>query len=272
MRNLAYILSILTFCTYHSHYTHAALPCLPYFADVLRQDAIKRIDGLTKTQGDIVLFAGDSLTQMWTDDVFGGFAVAPKCGISTNSGVVDFTGMPGVKVNLGLSGIRTCSWLSEYQSYFSKKLGPFASRVKAVVINLGTNDVIQLSKTTQSPKDEVKWIRQLIDEMTVQFPNAHFLVHNISPCLNSACGSAARVSEYNLAVYALNGYKNTVAQLIPLKSSDMTIDQIHLNSCGYRKVAHNIRFWVSYWTAGTYTYPASIPNCMTFAPVHPCDL
>lgn len=268
---------MIPFLLIFSSIANAALPCTPYFADTFRQAAINRINDISKTNGDVVLFVGDSTTQMWSDDVFSGFSVPPVCGSIKNSGLVDWTQIPAVKVNLGLSGIRTCSWLYEYQNYFKSKLAPFAQRVKAVVINLGTNDVIQLATNpSQLPKSEVKFIQQMLDEMILQFPNAKYLIHNISPCLNAACGNAVlrsnRVSEFNFSLYALNGYRGkTVFVQVPLKESDLTMDKIHFNSCGYRKIGQAVRFYLGQWLSN-YTYPTSLPLCAVTTPTHPCDL
>lgn len=255
--------------------SHAALPCVGYFNAAYRDANLSRIDGLKNTQGDVILFVGDSLTQMWTDSTSD--LTKPQCGSATNSGLVDWTNIPGVKVNLGLYGITACSYLSEYQSSIASRLKPFASRVKAVVINLGTNDIIQAGKNpSANPSTQVQFIKQMIVEMSAQMPQAHFLIHNVSPCLNAACGEAtsraARVAAFNAEIQkSVSGVKNTVVQNIPIKPSDLTLDQIHFNACGYRKIAHNIKFWASSWMPG-YTYPTFIPNCYAYSPTHPCDL
>lgn len=251
------------------------LPCLGYFNAAYRDANLSRIDGLKNTSGDVILFLGDSLTQMWTDSTAD--LSKPSCSTATTSGLVDWTGIPGVKVNLGLYGITACSYLYEYQASLSIRLKPFASRVKMIVINLGTNDIIQAAKDpAANPSSQVQYLQALVFQMATQFPNAHFLIHTIPPCLNAACGVAAqreaRVSVFNMAVYtAFKDVKNTVVQTIPIRPWDLTPDAIHYNTCAYRKISHNVKFWASAWMPG-YTYPTTLPMCGAWTPIHPCDL
>lgn len=252
------------------------LPCAGYFNDIFRQESLRRLASLAYTSGDAVLFMGDSLTQGWTDMSYD-FNKTPTCGNTTNTGLYDWNTLPGVKVNLGLSGIRTCSWLYDYDRYFREKTKPFSNRIKSVVINLGTNDIIQLSKVPNAtPKSEVKYIKQLIDLLKTDLPQAQFIVTSISPCLNAAyCGNDwerdYRVRDFNNElVNQLQGYiSRTVVQFIDLKAQDLTIDQVHYNTCAYKKVANALRPYLS--NSIKNTWPFSLPYCpVNSSSAHPC--
>lgn len=234
-----------------------SLGCLGYFNFDYQNVAFSRVRQLAQTQGDVVLFIGDSLTQLWTDAVVS--LKAPSCGNSQNSGVDYFNSMPGVKVNLGLYGIRTCPWVYEYDRYFRDELRPYSVRVKAVVINLGTNDIIQMANLAEDPKDQVKFISELIAMMSKDLPHAKFVVTSISPCLNAACGPSAvyRVSEFNREIVnELSGIAQTFMFDIPLL--DMTADHVHFGPLGYQIIANVLAPFLKGFIN---TMPVSIPMC-----------
>ncbi len=232
------------------------LGCTGYFNSDYRTEALNRVQLAKNTSGDIVLFVGDSLTQLWTDAVVS--LKKPSCGNSQNSGIDSWGSIPGTKVNLGLYGIRSCQWTYEYDRFFRTEISLSSARVKAVVINLGTNDIIQLANTSQNPSGEIRFIKQLIEMMKADLPNAQFYVTSISPCLNTLCGNQARVGEFNSELMKQLGSVANVRLFSNILVSDLTMDKIHFLPSAYKKTADVLRADLK----GKASYPSvSIPQC-----------